>query len=88
MFPLPICGCYTRTEPFIAVDKGISIKPRNYPLKQFSRMFVSIFPTVRLTLHYELVDVEPCTHGEGVQAAEVQTWDDKVSISLRSLIPL
>ena len=50
--------------------------------------FVSIFAPVHLTVHYELVDVEPATHGEGVQAAEVQTRDHKVSITLRSLIPL
>ena len=49
---------------------------------------VIIFPTVPLTVHYELVDVEPATHGEGAQAAEVQTRDDKVSITLRPLIPL
>ena len=47
-----------------------------------------IFPTVHLTVHYELVDVEPATHGEGVQAAEVQTRDHKVAIKLRSLISL
>ena len=51
-------------------------------------MFVLIFPTVHLTVHYELVDVEPATHGEGVQAAEVQTRDDKVSITVGPLIPL
>ena len=50
--------------------------------------FVLIFPTVHLTVHYELVDVEPATHGEGVQAAEVQTRDDKMAIDLWSLIPL
>ena len=47
-----------------------------------------MFPTVHLTVHYELVDVEPATHGEGVQAAEVQTWDDEVTITLGPLIPL
>ena len=55
-------------------------------------MLVLIFPTDNLTVHYELVDVEPATHGEGVQAAEVQTRDDEVaiiiSIKLSSLIPL
>ena len=51
-------------------------------------MFVLIFPTVPLTVHYELVDVEPATHGEDAQAAEVQTRDHKVSITLRSLISL
>ena len=49
---------------------------------------VIIFPTVHFTVHYELVDVEPATHGEGAQAAEVQTRDDKVAITLRPLIPL
>ena len=49
---------------------------------------VIIFLTVPLTVHYELVDVEPATHGEGVQAAEVQTRDDELSITLGSLIPL
>ena len=51
-------------------------------------MFDLIFPTVHLTVHYELVDVEPAAHGEGVQAAEVQTRDDEVAITLGSLIPL
>ena len=50
--------------------------------------FVSIIAPVHLTVHYELVDVEPGTHGEGVQAAEVQTRDDEVSIALGPLIPL
>ena len=88
MFPLPVCRCYTWTEPLIAVDKGISKKTRKYSLIQFSRVFVLIFPTVHLTVHYELLDVEPATHGEGVQAAEVQTRDHKMAIKLRSLISL
>ena len=90
MFPLPVCWCNTWTEEIrvIAVDKGICSKPRKYSLVQFSPFFVLIFPTVPLTVHYELVDVEPATHGEGVQAAEVQTRDDEVGITLRSLIPL
>ena len=49
---------------------------------------VIIFPTVPLTVYNELVDVEPATHGEGAQAAEVQTRDDKVSITVGPLIPL
>ena len=51
-------------------------------------MFVLIFPTDHLTVHHELVNVEPATHGEGAQAAEVQTRDDKVSITVGPLIPL
>ena len=50
---------------------------------------VIIFPTVPLTVYNELVDVEPATHGEGVQAAKVQTWDDKVAMTLMGpFIPL
>ena len=49
---------------------------------------VLIFPTVHLTVHYELVDVEPATHGEGAQAAEGQTRDDKVAIKMGPSIPL
>ena len=47
--------------------------------------------TINYTLtsfHKELVDVEPAAHGEGVQAAEVQTRDDEMAIKLRSLISL
>ena len=50
-------------------------------------IFVLIFPPVHLAVDYELVDVEPATHGEGVQAAEVQTRDEEVSITLGPLIP-
>ena len=96
MFPLFVSWSNTWTEPPIAVEEGIHSKPRKYPLMQFRRFcvfcilyvfFVLIFPTVHLTVHYELVDVEPATHGEGVQAAEVQTRDDEVTINLRSFIP-
>ena len=93
MFPLFVSWSNTWTEPPIAVEEGIHSKPRKYRLMQFRRffvfcivlyclVFVLIFPTVHLTVHYELVDVEPATHGEGVQAAKVQTWDDKVAMTL------
>ena len=88
MFPLPVCRGNKWTDHIIAVDKGISSKPGKYSLYKFSRMFVFIFPTDHLAVHYELVDVEPATHGEGVQAAEVQTRNHKVVIRLGSLIPL
>ena len=89
MFPLPVRWCDKWTKVIIAVDKGISCKPRKYSLNQFMTFFVLIFSTVHLTVHYELVDVEPATHGEGAQAAEVHTWDDKVAMTLMGpFIPL
>ena len=47
-----------------------------------------VLAIVAVALHFKLVDVEPATHGKGVQAAEVQTRDHKVAITLGSLIPL
>ena len=90
MFQLPVCCCNVWTEiiRIIAVDKGTSSKPRKYSLYQVRHIFVLIFPTVHLTVHYELVDVEPATHGEGAQAEEVQPRDDKVSVTLGPFIPL
>ena len=88
MFPFPVSWCNTWTEPPITVDKRISIKPRKYILIQFIIIFVLVFPTVHLTVHYELEDVEPGTHGEGAQAAEVQTRDNEVSIRQGPFIPL
>ena len=88
MFPLPVCWGNTWTVPLIAVDKGISNKTRKYFLSQYFPVIELIFPTVHLTVDYELVDVEPATHGEGVQATEVQTRDGKVAITLGPLIPL
>ena len=48
-----------------------------------------VLAIVAVAVHFKLVDVEPATHGEGAQAAEVHTWDDKVSMTLMGpFIPL
>ena len=88
MFQLHVCCCMYTWTCLIAVDMGIGAKPRNYSLKHFRPFFISIFTIDHLTVHHELVGFESATHGEGVQAAEVKTRNDKVGTTLRPLMPL
>ena len=53
---------------------------------QFFVGFIFIFSIDNTALDYKLVNVEPATHGEGVETAEVQAGNDEVGVRLRPLV--
>ena len=87
MFPFSV-GSHNLSvaNRIIARNQGKGSKPRKYALYQFFECFIFIFSINNTTLDYEPVNVEPATHGEDVETAEVQAGYDEVGVRLRPLV--